>query len=303
MHSPLIVNGKPRVASYVGPGTQIVKRLRRGDKPITETDAVAQLHDINYALAQDLNDVRNADIRMIEKLKQIEKNKGDSKVNILVGKKGIETKVYLENKGLLDKNKFFDNNYGSLSEEDKQLLENKRNELIQKGYGFLDDINSLRNNIRKTIFGSGLKKVKPLTNTDIEYLMKDVNSFKGVYPKDKLKLVKKFKNGSMVINLDDSTGAGTHWVCINIDSTKPYTEYYDSFGLNPPNEIVAFLNKYKKPIKYQDNQLQNDKSVLCGYYCCDYLTQRYRGIEPEVILKQFTNKPSLNNEKEAYVIG
>jgi len=302
-HSPLIVNGKPRVASYVGPGTQIVKRLKRGDKPITETDAVAQLHDINYALAQDLNDVRNADIRMIEKLKQIEKNKGDSKVNILVGKKGIETKVYLENKGLLDKNKFFDNNYGSLSEEDKQLLENKRNELIQKGYGFLDDLNSLRNNVRKTLFGSGLKKVKPLSNIDIEHIMSNVKSFKGVYPKDKLKSVKKFKDGSMVINLDDSSGQGTHWVCVNIDSTKPYTEYYDSFGLSPPKEIVQFLNKYKKPIKYQDDQLQNDKSVLCGYYCCDYLTQRYRGIEPEVILKQFTNKPSLNNEKEAYIIG
>lgn len=225
---------------------------------------------------------------MIEKLKQIEKNKGDSKVNILIGKKGIETKVYLENKGLLDKNKFFDNNYGSLSEEDKQLLENKRNELIQKGYG---------------LSKNQLKKVKPLSNTDIQHLMSDVKSFKGVYPKDKLKSVKKFKDGSIIINLDNSTGSGTHWVCINIDSTKPYVEYYDSFGLSPAKEIVQFLNKYKKPIKYQDNQLQNDTSVLCGYFCCDYLHQRYRGIEPEVILRQFTNKPSLNNEREAYIIG
>lgn len=287
-HSPLIVNGKMRVASYVGPGTQIIKRLKRGDKPLTETDSVAQLHDINYALAQNLDDVRNADIRMIEKLKQIEKNKGDSKLNIMVGKKGIETKVYLENKGLLDKNKFFDNNYGSLSDEDKQLLENKRNELIQKGYG---------------LNKNQLKKVKPLTNTDIDFLMKDVKTFKGVYPKDKLKSVKKFKDGSLIINLDDSDGSGTHWVAINIDSTKSYVEYYDSFGLNPTNEIVAFLNKYKKPIKYQDNQLQNDKSVLCGYYCCDYLVQRANNIDPEIILKQFSNKPSLNNEKKAYIIG
>ena len=287
-HSPLIVNGKPRVASYVGPGTQIVKRLRRGDKPLTETDAVAQLHDINYALAQNLDDVRNADIRMIEKLKQIEQNKGDSKVNILIGKKGIETKVYLEDKGLLDKNKFFDNNYGSLSEEDKKLLENKRNELIQKGYG---------------LSKNQLKKVKPLSSTDIEFLMSDVKSFKGVYPKDKLKSVKKFNDGSMVINLDNSTGSGTHWVCINIDSTKPYVEHYDSFGIMPANEIVKFLKKYKKPIKYQDNQLQNDNSVLCGYFCCDYLYQRYNGVEPEVILKKFTNRPSLNNEREAYIIG
>lgn len=287
-HVPLIVNGRPRVASYVGPATQIIKRLRRGDKPLTETDVVAQLHDINYSLAQNLDDVRSADIRMIEKLKQIEKNKGDSKINILLGKKGIETKVYLENKGLLDKNKFFDNNYGSLSEEDKQLLENKRNELIQKGYG---------------ISKQKLKTIQPLSNTEIEHLMKDVKTFKGVYPKDKLKLIPKFKDGSIVINMDDSTGQGTHWVAINIDSSKPYTEYYDSFGLSPPNEVVAFLNKYKKPIKYQDDQLQNDKSVLCGYYCCDYCTQRYRGIEPEVILKQFTNKPSLKNEQEAYVIG
>lgn len=286
-HIPLIVNGKMRVASFVGPGTQIVKRIKRGDKPLTETDAVAELHDINYTLASNLDDVRNADIRMINKLKEIEQKKLDNKLNILAGKKGIETKVYLEDKGMLDKNKFFDNNLNSLSNEDKQLLTNKRDELIQQGYGILQK----------------MKKAHPLSDNDIKFIMKDVPVFLGCFPKDKVKTIPKIKKGSFIVNLDDSSGPGTHWVCVNIDDKLKYNEYYDSFGIEPPKQVLTYLKNYKKPIYYQTEQLQADNSILCGYYCCDYLTQRYQGKPPNEILKQFTNHPSKQNEKEAFIVG
>lgn len=296
-HIPLIVNGKMKVANFVGPGTQIIKRVKRGDKPLTETDAVAELHDLSYILSRDLDDVRNADLRMISKLKEIEQKKLDNKINILAGRKGIETKIYLEDKGLLDKNKFFDNNILSLSPEDKQLLENERTKLIQEGYGLIKKI----------------KNAHPLSDSDIKLIMKDVPTFLGCFPKDRVKMipkelrsrntVSKKKDLCFIVNLDDSKGQGTHWTAVNVDSKMPYTEYYDSFGITPPLSVIKFLKKYKKPIHYQTEQLQGDNSILCGYYCCDYLVQRYKGKQPNDILKQFTNHPSKKNEVEAFVVG
>ena len=286
-HIPLIVNGKMKVASFVGPGTQIIKRIKRGDKALTETDVVAELHDINYTLASNLDDVREADLRMINKLKDIEQKKLDNKFNILAGRKGIETKVWLEDKGLLDKNKFFDDNLHSISTEDKQLLENKRNQLIQQGYGILQKI----------------KNARPLSETDIQVIMKDVPTFLGCFARDEVKTIPKKKDCCFIVNLDKSSGQGTHWVAVNIDSKLQYTESYDSFGIMPCLEVIAYMKKYKKPIHYQTEQLQGDHSILCGYYCCDYLVQRYNGRQPNEILRQFTNHPSIKNEREAFVVG
>ena len=63
-----------------------------------------------------------------------------------------------------------------------------------------------------------------------------------------------------MINLDNSIGGGTHWVCYrNVD--KQFCEYFDSFELIMPNEIKNYLHtsgkkmctnlmKYKKEIVF-----------------------------------------------------
>ena len=71
----------------------------------------------------------------------------------------------------------------------------------------------------------------PLTNFEIQ---KDQNEprFNGVYFKDNLP---KIKDGAYVINRDEYSDIGTHWValCINNDVT-----YFDSFGVEHiPKEI------------------------------------------------------------------
>ena len=53
-------------------------------------------HDIRYMLAQDLNDVRTADKKMINKLTQIKAKKQDADFNINQGLYGIKSKVMLE---------------------------------------------------------------------------------------------------------------------------------------------------------------------------------------------------------------
>ena len=122
-HIPLVIqDGSIEVANFVGPKTQVIKRLRRGDKGKTATDNVAMRHDLDYSIAKTLDDIRNADNRMINKLNQIQSNKSDSLINILTGKKAIQSKIYLEDKGLLSKNAFADLNDNLL--DDEKLLVN-----------------------------------------------------------------------------------------------------------------------------------------------------------------------------------
>jgi hypothetical protein len=112
-HSPLVEpSGKLRLGEYIGPGTNILKRValleqgNRDVKPVTIVDKVAEIHDIDYQLASDsktkkeqLAKVRKADLDMLKRLKVIKKKKLDKKANILLGEKGIGAKVGIEKQG------------------------------------------------------------------------------------------------------------------------------------------------------------------------------------------------------------
>ena len=41
---------------YMGPGTQLTKRLKRGDPGINRLDQIAKQHDIDYSRAKNLQD-------------------------------------------------------------------------------------------------------------------------------------------------------------------------------------------------------------------------------------------------------
>ena len=54
-----------------------------------------------------------------------------------------------------------------------------------------------------------------------------------------------------ILNLDDTTGSGTHWVAWYKDGKDKY--YFDSYGLQPPNELVKYL---RSKIFYNTEQVQ-----------------------------------------------
>jgi hypothetical protein len=70
------------------------------------------------------------------------------------------------------------------------------------------------------------------------------------------------QNESLVLNLDDFVGPGTHWVCLFIKNGEKI--YFDSFGLKPPLELQEYCGT---PIRYQSHQLQNYNQIICGHYC------------------------------------
>ena len=171
------------VASFMGPNTQVIKRIQRGDKPRTKSDAVAEKHDIAYALASNeptkelqLKAIRDADNKMIESLNKIERDNSDFKQNILLGRELIKGKVLLEDINLLDKNKFA-GQLEKLSPSDLALLKNKQLELTREGYGkpaimILKKLKKYNPQIQKIILMNELKKISKIKNKKIKNIKK-----------------------------------------------------------------------------------------------------------------------------------
>lgn len=84
-----------------------------------------------------------------------------------------------------------------------------------------------------------------------------------------------WKKECAVINLDDHTGSGTHWVAYT--KNKDDVTYFDSFGnLRPPLELLKYLGGGS--VKYNYEQHQNYNTFICGHLCLKFLTNTlYKG--------------------------
>ena len=150
-------NGKNGVANYMGPGTEVVKRLKRGDPGRTPADMVAKRHDIDYTLASgsrdeasQLKQIRTADNRMINSLKKIQSSRGDVGRNTQAGLRLIQAKKIAEDAGLMDKTKF-SGALTKISDTDKELLMSNRANLTQQGYGLSLPGGSLKQKLIRSI--------------------------------------------------------------------------------------------------------------------------------------------------------
>ena len=55
---------------YCGPGTNLDKRLKRGDEGINRLDKVCKQHDIDYDTSNNIQDKHIADQKMIDSINQ-----------------------------------------------------------------------------------------------------------------------------------------------------------------------------------------------------------------------------------------
>lgn len=100
-----------------------------------------------------------------------------------------------------------------------------------------------------------------------------------------------------VVNLDDSEGNGTHFVCyVNLPNHK-HVYYFDSFGVLPPQEIVKYLKSSGKSLLYNSSQYQPIESVLCGWYCCHVLIEMHNGSKFYDVLSKFDMNDPNENDK------
>ena len=144
--------------------------------------------------------------------------------------------------------------------------------------------------------GEGIKKKKqnllipfhPLTNIEINKYYKNETRFNGVYSRNNLP--DKIKKGAYVIKLDEYANIGTHSIALFV---KPkYIVYFDSFGIvHIPKEINTFI---RNDIKSNIFRLQAYDSIMCGYYCIEFINYILKG----KTLLDYTNLFSPNDFKK-----
>ena len=78
---------------FMGPGTKVAKRLKRGDPGINRLDKIAKQHDIHYSKAKNLRDKWKADAKMI---KAIDKLPGSKTMTERIVKRIMQAKKKLK---------------------------------------------------------------------------------------------------------------------------------------------------------------------------------------------------------------
>ena len=102
----------------------------------------------------------------------------------------------------------------------------------------------------------------------------------------------KIKDGAYVINLDEYSDIGTHWIALHVNN-KTVT-YFDSFGVEHiPKEIKKNINNNKNIIA-NVFRIQAYDSVMCRYFCIGFINYMIMGKS----LTDYTNHFSPNNFKK-----
>ena len=100
-------------------------------------------------------------------------------------------------------------------------------------------------------------------NFEIQKYYENEAKFSSVYSRDNLPY--KIKDWVYIINLDEYSDVGTHWVALYVSNND--VTYFDSFGVEHIlNEIKKFIDclSYIKNIKAYN-------SIMCKYFCIGFI--------------------------------
>ena len=115
---------------------------------------------------------------------------------------------------------------------------------------------------------------------------KNKSRFNGVYSRDNLS---KIKDGTYIINLDEYSDIGNHWVALWVNNN---VTYFDSFGVEHIlKEIIKFIKN--RNIKTNISRIQAYDSIMCGYFCIGFIDVMFKGKS----LTEYTNLFSPNDFK------
>ena len=117
------------------------------------------------------------------------------------------------------------------------------------------------NEIPNILVDSAVLPKKPLSNFEIIDAAKilALQGFRGVFLRDTLPTKKLNECG--ILNLDLSSGDGTHWQMWFKKGKDKF--YFDSYGVQPPSELITYL---KSPIFYNSERVQQNVEMFCVHF-------------------------------------
>ena len=100
--------------------------------------------------------------------------------------------------------------------------------------------------------------------------------------RDELNNRKCTNNECLILNIDHSRNNGTYWVAIFI--SNGVRDYFDSFGFEPPLEVIEYLKGEER--YYTTFQIQKSEDVICGHFCIYVLYRLSNGAHFNDILDE-----------------
>ena len=167
---------------------------------------------------------------------------------------------------------------GAIAKRQGRRINTAGEGILRAGYG----------NKRQDYENNGfLMPPHPLTNSEMQKYQNEPR-FNGVYSRD---ILSRIKDGEYIINLDECSDIGTHWVALHVQNND--VTYFDSFRKEHiSKEINTFIGN--KNIKTSIFRIQAYDSIMCRYFCIGFIDFMLAG----KTLTEFTNLFSPNNFKK-----
>ena len=125
----------------------------------------------------------------------------------------------------------------------------------------------------------------PLNNFEIQECYQNEPEFNGVYSRDNLS--HEIKDGAYIINLDEYYNIGIHWVALYVSNNNVI--YFDRVGVEHiPKEIKTFIGN--KNMKTNIFRIQAYVSIMCGYFCIEFIDFMLAGKKFNWLCKSFFTK-------------
>ena len=109
-----------------------------------------------------------------------------------------------------------------------------------------------------------------------------------VLMKNELYKLKDTKKNYIICNYHTTEQPGIHWVGIYKDKNKDIGYYFNSYGKQPFQEAIEFLNVKNR--YYSAFKIQPDDTKICGQLSLWFLFQLYKGKDFFDIILDLNNK-------------
>ena len=121
--------------------------------------------------------------------------------------------------------------------------------------------------------------------------------FAGVFAADTLPSNISSLPKFLIVNSDDQSGPGQHWLGLYIPEQGP-SEFFDSLGFSPKQYLASFerfLINHGPQYIFSNKRLQNYGSDTCGLFVLYYVILRCKGYNMQDIVNNFSSNLAQND--------
>lgn len=141
--------------------------------------------------------------------------------------------------------------------------------------------------------------LEALCTSEINDIMRNCKAaskyFIGTFPSDVDICLNSHEKTAFIMNIDDSSLPGSHWVAVFTDLDSNFY-YLDTIHTEVPTRILEiarpFRNKY-----FLRKKVQSTKSELCGQYCILFIHELAVGTPFRKIEKMFRYRTRKQNDE------